>query len=83
MYQHNCVTKQSLFQLRLSDDCLHCSLSTGNLIVVNVMNSLFKILYHILVPFAKFPKSDYELRLVCPSVGTEQLSSHWIDFHEM
>jgi hypothetical protein len=83
MYGHDCVAKQSLFQLRLSDDCLHSSVSIGNLIVVCVMNSLFKVLYHILGPFAKFPKSDCELRLVCPSVSMEQLGSHWADFHEM
>jgi len=26
---------------------------------------------------------DYQLRRVCPSVQTEQLGSHWTDFHEI
>jgi uncharacterized protein (UPF0261 family) len=31
----------------------------------------------------KISKSDYYLRFVCPSVGTEQLGSHRMDFHEI
>ena len=31
----------------------------------------------------KIAKIDYELRLVCPYVRMEQVSSHWTDFHEI
>jgi len=31
----------------------------------------------------KIAKSDYYLRLICPSVRMEQIGSHWMDFHEI
>jgi len=33
--------------------------------------------------FRKISKSDYNLRHICPSVRTEQLSFHWTNFHEI
>ena len=31
----------------------------------------------------RIPKSEYQLRRVCPSVHMEQLCSHWMDFYEI
>jgi len=42
-----------------------------------------KLLCIFLGLFEKLAKSDYWLRHVCPSVRTEQLGSHWTDFHEI